>query len=424
MTTTTKPSYSDRFKDELSDSKFRRNPILFFILASMLVHGIGLIVFTLIKRSQPRVQVVPKTAPIDFVVVPPEESSSTTATNPLPKEETQPKKVIEPAPKPESAPVPTPEPPTPEKIEPIAPSPTVAVPEQVPESVPTETKPPEETKPDIPPQPQPVKPSPTVAVPEQVPESVPTETKPPEETKPDIPPQPQLAAPLPPSNIPAENKNFSEILSGSDTAIEEIETKTPETTESARPPADVTQPENTSVATSLPPKITPTQPWETDKPVSPNQELPATPPPSENQTPTDSGAASLLGGSYKRSLEDDGGDSFFDLQANASQQAYNPALLDPQQNIDMRKYFSEIQRRVRRNWNPGSPMEEYTTVLSFSIQRNGQITGLQVRQTSGSQEIDREALEAVQNSAPFDPLPANFPLDNVNVQFNFNIYIY
>ena len=97
-----------------------------------------------------------------------------------------------------------------------------------------------------------------------------------------------------------------------------------------------------------------------------------------------------MGGSQTRSLEDDGGDSFFNLDNNSNQQAYNPALPNAQ-SIDMRKYFSEIQRRVRRNWNPKFPVEEYTTVLSFSIQRNGQIVGLKVSQTSGSQKVDLEA---------------------------------
>ena len=210
-----------------------------------------------------------------------------------------------------------------------------------------------------------------------------------------------------------------------DTAIEETETKTPKVTDLVKPPTDAIEPEDTSVATRLPPKITPTQPLTTDRPTTPSQQLSPNLPSAENQAPaTDSGAASLLGGNYKRSLEDDGGDSFFDLQANTSQQAYNPALLDEQQNIDMRKYFSEIQRRVRRNWNPKFTMEEYTTVLNFSIKRNGQITGLKVVRTSGSEDVDREALEAIQDSAPFDPLPANFPLDSINMRFNFNIYIY
>ena len=391
-------SSADHLMDKISESKFRRNPIVLYVLASVLVHAIGLVLFTLIEPLEPRVQMVPKKAPIDFVVVPPEESSSKTPTDPLPQEQTQTNKEIEP------------EPPTPEKIAP--PSQALAVPESIPESAPTETPPPKESPAEAPPQPEP--PSQTVAVPEPIPESAPTETPPPKELPAEVPLQPEPVTPPSPSNILAENQNSSEILSGSDPVVEETEIKTPEINKLAKPPIDDNESEDRSVATRLPPKIKPTRPLATEPPVSP--------PSSPNNIPATS-RASLLGGNLKRSYEDDGGDSFFNLENNASQQAYNPKL-DAQQSIDMRKYFSEIQRRVKRNWNPKYALEEYTTVLTFSIQRNGQITLLAVRRTSGSQEVDREALEAVQDSAPFDPLPANFPLDEINVEFNFNIYIY
>ena len=385
--TTIEPSKKNSLGDEFAKSKFHRNPLLWFILTSILVHSLGLIVFAFIKQSQPVAQKNADSAPIDFIVIPPEESppkeQSKTAKNPLPKGENQPGKVIEPEPKPQTK--------------------TVAPPSPPPKVVP---------KPAPPAPPAPSPPPKTVTVPE----TIAPEPKPPEEIKPE---------PVkPPAKTPPKNQNTSEILSGSDTAIEEKVTKTPQVTELQQDQADLSEPENTSVATRLPPKITPTPPLETDNPASSNPEVPTNPPATGNQSATDSGAASLLGGSIKRSLQDDGGDSFFDLQANASQQAYNPALLDDQQNVDMRRYFAEIQRRVRRNWNPRFTMEEYTTVLNFTIQSNGQMTGLKVFRTSGSADVDREALEAIQNSAPFPPLPESFPLDKVNIGFNFNIYIY
>ncbi len=434
MTISANRGHSDRNRDKIAESKLRRNPLLLFVLVSVLVHGIGLVLLGLIERSQPKVQLTPEAAPIDFVVVPPEESSATTPTDPLPQEETQPNKVKEP------------ESPTPETIEPNTPSQAVAVPETIPEAVPTEPAPPEEIPAETPSQPEP--PSQATAVPEPTPEAVPTQTQPPKESPVEKSPQPEPVIPPSPSNIVAENQNSSEILSGSDAIVEETEIQTPEITKLEKPPRDVPEPENSSLAARLPPKITPNQPLEPSQPnapepakipekkpvatrlppkITPTQPLeteqPVTPPSTPNKTPTTSGAASLLGGNLKRSFEDDEGASFFNLENNSSQQASNPAL-NAQQSLDMRKYFAEIQRRVRRNWNPKYAVQEYTTVLNFSIQRNGQITLLSVSRTSGSQEVDREALEAVQDSGPFDPLPANFPAEMLNVEFNFNIYIY
>lgn len=138
-------------------------------------------------------------------------------------------------------------------------------------------------------------------------------------------------------------------------------------------------------------------------------------------TNSNSSAANLLGGSYQRSLKEDAGSSFFKLEANASKEAPY-ANLDAVQD-DLAPYFAEIRRRVKRNWQPSSPGEEQLTVLSFAIQRNGQITGLRIIETSGNQKVDLDALEAVQNSAPFAPLPASFTRDRLDIQFNFNIYV-
>ncbi|MGK7898011.1 MAG: TonB family protein [Xenococcus sp. (in: cyanobacteria)] len=569
-------SSADSCIEKISENKFRRNPIPLFIVISVLVHGIGLVLFALIERSQPVAQLVPETAPIDFVIVPPEETVSTTPTDPSPQEETPAKSSIEP-----KAPIP-------ETVEPISPSPTVVVPESVTESAPTETAPQEEILAENPPQPEPILeslpkeikppqeikaettlepelPSQTIAPPEPILESLPKEIKPPREIKaettpePDAPsqtiappepileslpqettlsklpklpklpkeiktdtlPQPETVTPSAPSKILTEEQNSAEILSGSDTSVsdtmvEETVTTTPKITkleklstdikeaenllenssitnplppkpietekppsivtesenepivtrvppkitapepiETEEPPSIVTEPENEPIVTRVPPKITAPEPIETEEtpsivtetendsvatrlapkitspqslenkpPTVPNQNVPASPPSSSNQTPTtSSGAASLLGGNLKRSYEDDGGSSFFNLENNVSQQAYNPEL-NTQQRLDMRNYFSEIKRRVKRNWNPRYSTREHTTVLSFSIQRNGQITFLKVRRTSGSQKVDQQALDAVQKSGPFDPLPGNYPSEMLNVEFNFNIYIY
>ena len=495
MITSVKPSKRDRAADKISERKFKPNPIALFVVVSVLIHGIGLVLLSFIERSQPRVQMIPETAPIDFVVVPPEETSSETPTEGTTpnKESVEPKspapEKIQPSPStqavpepiqetpiaeenlPETPPLPelpspttatAPEPvqptPVPEEIIPEAPplpelpSPSATVPEPI-----QETPIPEKIIPETTPLPE--LPSPTATLPEPILESLPKETKPTKEPEVDTLTQPEIVTPS--SDNLAEQQNSAEILSGSDPILEETVTKSPEIEKLSKPPTEVDEPENSPIATDLPPKIEPIPPQETQQPAVARQDLstptpnsenssiatrlppkiqPISPqetqqpdvprpnvspsaPSSENTTPKNTGAASLLGGNLKRSYNDDGGSSFFNLENNVSQQANNPEL-DTKQRLDMRNYFAEIQRRVRRNWNPKYALQEYTTVLNFSIQRNGQITALSVRRTSGSQAVDLEALEAVRNSGPFDPLPANFPQDNLNIEFNFNIYIY
>ena len=136
------------------------------------------------------------------------------------------------------------------------------------------------------------------------------------------------------------------------------------------------------------------------------------------------GTASLLGGNYKRSLNDGKGDDFLNPEELTQQTALNPKTTNALKDVDLSQYFAEIQRRVEHNWNPSQAVEEYTTELAFDIEKNGQITGLKVIKSSGSAKVDRESLSAVQNSAPFAPLPASYPMAALEVEFGFNIYIH
>jgi protein TonB len=156
---------------------------------------------------------------------------------------------------------------------------------------------------------------------------------------------------------------------------------------------------------------------------SPNSTKSKTPSTSSlaKKTPTNSGAASLLGGKYQRSLKQDGGSAFFAAQSTGSQEAPY-AKLDAQKD-DLGPYFAKIKRRVKKNWQPVSVSQEEYTVLTFAIERSGQITGLKVIKTSGDDRADRDALEAVQKASPFGILPKSFKGDRLPVEFSFNIFI-
>jgi periplasmic protein TonB len=204
-------------------------------------------------------------------------------------------------------------------------------------------------------------------------------------------------------------------------------TKTPNLPKPVKPSQPPTPEENNSDRSAIASKPTPSEEEILPQKTTPNpavatriptpQKAPKSPTP-----PSNSGAASLLGGTYKRSIKDDGGSSFFNVEVSASKEAPY-AKVDAQQD-DLAPYFDEIRRRVKSNWQPLAPGEERTTTLVFAIQRSGQITGLRILETSGNEQVDRDALEAVQKSAPFDALPQNFKSDRLDIQFNFNIYIY
>ncbi|MEM8831248.1 MAG: energy transducer TonB [Cyanobacteria bacterium P01_G01_bin.19] len=152
--------------------------------------------------------------------------------------------------------------------------------------------------------------------------------------------------------------------------------------------------------------------------------LPPATQPAPESPPAEGSAADLLGGDYKKTLADGGSDAFFSPEALAHETVLNPGQIDALRDVDLSAYFAEIKRRVKRNWNPSYSPEEQTTYLTFNIQKNGQLTNLQVTESSGSARLDRESIAAVRNSAPFDPLPPNFPLEALEIEFSFNIYLY
>ena len=294
---------------------FSLQKLFLFILASVLVHGLGLILFTLYQP--PKVATKEKTdnKPIDFVVIP--EKPEKPEVKPEPKAE-----AIEPE---------------------VTPEDRVSTP----------------------------KPSPDIA--------------PPPEPKPVIEPSPpQTEVSPPPANNPPP------VLSNSDAA--------PNPVPKPQPPVAASQP-STSESTRKP---------------EPPQTTAALPKQPENS------ASSLLGGDYKKTLANSG-DTFFSPEALEYKAVLNPQELELLKDFDLEGYERKLYNKVKSNWQP-SFSEKYTTWLTFKVEKNGQISQLQVLESSGSAEFDRIAVESVKNAAPLEPLPADFPLDHL--EFNYQFYLY
>ncbi|MGD1917840.1 MAG: TonB family protein, partial [Pleurocapsa sp.] len=206
-------------------------------------------------------------------------------------------------------------------------------------------------------------------------------------------PTPEVAAqPTPtPKPVPKPKPSPQDLISGSDTPATSPQ---PEVQE---------KPQEETVATRVPP---------------PTESVP------QPNSSTEGSAADLLGGNYKKTLADGGGEAFFSPEALTHETVLNPGQLNALRDVDLSAYFAEIKRRVKRNWKPSYSSQEQTTYLTFNVQKSGQITDLRIAESSGSAKLDRESIAAVQNSAPFDPLPPDFPLEALEIEFSFNIYLY
>ncbi len=87
-------------------------------------------------------------------------------------------------------------------------------------------------------------------------------------------------------------------------------------------------------------------------------------------------------------------------------------------------YMRELQNRIKYNWDPPKGNESKRVVLLFRIAKNGQLLSNKVSKSSGLAAADRAALNAVEVTAPFRPLPAEFKGQYIDIQFTFDYNVF
>lgn len=96
------------------------------------------------------------------------------------------------------------------------------------------------------------------------------------------------------------------------------------------------------------------------------------------------------------------------------------ALREP----DFGPYMRELQRRIKLNWDPPKGNESKTVVLLFKVARDGRLLSCRVHKSSGLPTADQAALKAVELTAPFRPLPADFKGQSIDIQFTFDYRVF
>ena len=91
---------------------------------------------------------------------------------------------------------------------------------------------------------------------------------------------------------------------------------------------------------------------------------------------------------------------------------------------DFGPYMRELQRRIKMNWDPPKGNESKRVVLLFKIAKDGRLLSCSVFKSSGLQNADSAALNAVKLAAPFRPLPPEFKGQNIDIQFTFDYNVF
>jgi TonB family protein len=84
-------------------------------------------------------------------------------------------------------------------------------------------------------------------------------------------------------------------------------------------------------------------------------------------------------------------------------------------------YIQTMVQLIRANWNEKQGVSG-TSVVKFTIRRDGMLTAVEVAQSSGNPILDLESRRAVLMTQRLPPLPAEFtrPTLTVNLQFEYN----
>ncbi len=137
---------------------------------------------------------------------------------------------------------------------------------------------------------------------------------------------------------------------------------------------------------------------------------PSTPTQSRSASRSSSSSAGRTGANRKASAN-----SRFNPQSGKSQR---PGAAVKQ--ADFGAYMADVKRRIKRNWNPPKKGNSKKVEIAFYLNRSGRLTTWRVKRSSGDPGTDRSAIDAIKLSAPFRPLPPEYPEKTLLIEFTFD----
>jgi TonB family protein len=83
-------------------------------------------------------------------------------------------------------------------------------------------------------------------------------------------------------------------------------------------------------------------------------------------------------------------------------------------------YLKELHKRLKRAWSPPIGTKTGCTEILFRLQRDGHLVVVKLAVSSGDNEADQSAMNAVARSAPFKPLPDEYLPQYLDLRYKFN----
>ncbi len=102
---------------------------------------------------------------------------------------------------------------------------------------------------------------------------------------------------------------------------------------------------------------------------------------------------------------------------------FAPPSIAAKKDIDFGPYMNELQRRIKHAWRPPRGNESKRVIVTFKINKGGELSNLLIKKGSGFEPSDKAALLAIQNAAPFARLPEGAP-NSVDIEFTFDYNVF
>jgi TonB family protein len=82
-------------------------------------------------------------------------------------------------------------------------------------------------------------------------------------------------------------------------------------------------------------------------------------------------------------------------------------------------YANQIIRKVKQQWRWAESYSNLRALVHFQINKNGSVCDVSIKESSGSNEYDRSAVDTVHRASPFFELPEEYEEDSLGVSFEF-----
>ncbi len=88
--------------------------------------------------------------------------------------------------------------------------------------------------------------------------------------------------------------------------------------------------------------------------------------------------------------------------------------------VDWNPYITELEKKIRKNWNPPKADISNNVETSFKLSKDGNLVKCEITKSSGKKSVDDAAIYAIKSAMPYKPFPENAGMDTVDIEFSFD----